>query len=232
MTKTRFAKVICTSAALLLVAAGAPAYTAARGQQGTTLARSKSAGARKQKKRGAQATARKSNTGAPSAKKGPPGVVAASASLPRVREIDEAGLKALLEEHAKGGRRLLVNFWATWCTPCREEFPDLVKIDQEFAGSEDFEFITISTDEVAEIGTSVPTFLAEMNAAAIPAYLLNAKDPEAAIALIDKSWHGDLPATFLFGPGGEILFAHKGRVKADELRAAIKDSGKTVISDK
>jgi len=233
MFKTRFAKVICTGVALLLVAAGAPAQTGARGQNGAgAVAGAKSAGARKQKKkRGAQATARKSDAGAAAAKKVQPGVVAASA-LPQVREIDEAGLKALLEEHAKGGRRLLVNFWATWCTPCREEFPDLVKIDQEFAGAEDFEFVTVSTDEVAEIGTSVPAFLAEMSAAAIPAYLLNAKDPEAAIALIDKNWHGDLPATFLFGPGGEILFAHKGRVKADELRRAIKDSGKTVISDK
>lgn len=233
MIETRFAKVICAGVALLLVAAGASAHTIARGQKGAagSAARAKSAGARPQKKRGAQpATAGKSGAGA-AAKKGQTGVVAASA-LPRVREIDEAGLKALLEEHAKGGRRLLINFWATWCTPCREEFPDLVKIDQEFAGSADFEFITVSTDEVAEIGTSVPAFLAEMNAAAMPAYLLNAKDPEAAIALIDKGWHGDLPATFLFGPGGEILFVHKGRVKPDELRQAIKDSGKTVTSDK
>ena len=233
MTTTRFAKVICAGAALLLVASGAPARTGARGQKGAAaVASAKSAGARKQKKRGAQATAAgKSDAGAAAAKKGQPAVGAASA-LPQVREIDEAGLKALLEEHAKGGRRLLVNFWATWCTPCREEFPDLVKINQEFAGSADFEFITVSTDEVAEIGTSVPAFLAEMNAAAMPAYLLNAKDPEAAIALIDKGWHGDLPATFLFGPGGEILFVHKGRVKADELRQAIKDSSKTVTSDK
>jgi thiol-disulfide isomerase/thioredoxin len=234
MTETRFAKVICAGVALLLAAAGASAHTIALGQKGAagSAAGAKSAGARKQKRRGApQATAGKSGAGAAAAKKGRPGVVAASA-LPQVREIDEAGLKALLEGHAKGGRRLLVNFWATWCTPCREEFPDLVKIDQEFAGSADFEFITVSTDEVAEIKTSVPAFLAEMNAAAIPAYLLNAKDPEAAIALIDKGWHGDLPATFLFGTGGEILFLHKGRVKPDELRQAIKDSGKTATSDK
>jgi thiol-disulfide isomerase/thioredoxin len=225
MTKARFAKVVCTSAALLLVTgAGPPAHTGARAQKGA--APSKSAAAPQQ---GAQATAKKSDAGAPAKKKGQ---AVAAAALPQVREIDEVGLKALLEEHAKGGRRLLVNFWATWCTPCREEFPDFVKIDEEFAGAADFEFVTVSTDEVAEIGTSVPAFLAEMGAAAIPAYLLNAKDPEAAIALIDKGWHGDLPATFLFGPSGEILFSHKGRIKPDALRQAIKDSGKTVTSDK
>jgi len=189
MNRTRFAKVIGASAALILFAAAAPAPTGVRGQGGATPVPSKSAGAQKQ--------------GAPAAA--------------QVREIDETGLRALLDEHAQGGRRLLVNFWATWCTPCREEFPDLVKIDREFAAAKDFEFVTISSDDLSEIGTSVPAFLAEMRAAAMPAYLLNAKDPEAAIALIDKNWHGDLPATFLFGPGGEILFAHKGRVKADEL---------------
>ena len=230
MTKSRFAKIICTSVALLLVAAGAPAPAGALGHDGATPAHSNSAGARQQKKRGAQSKAKRSRAGAPATKKGP--AVAPAAALPQVRVLDEAGLKALLEEHAKGGRRLLVNFWATWCTPCREEFPDLVRVDAEFAGSDDFEFVTISTDEVSEIGTSVPAFLSEMGATAIPAYLLNAKDPEAAIALIDKSWHGDLPATFLFGPSGQILFSHKGRIKPDELRQAIKDSGKTVISDK
>jgi len=229
MTKSRFAKIICTSVALLLVAAGAPAPAGALGHDGATPAHSNSAVALKQKKRSTRAKAKKSAAGTPATKKGQ---AVATAALPQVRVLDEAGLKALLEEHAKGGRRLLVNFWATWCTPCREEFPDLVRVDAEFAGSDDFEFVTISTDEVSEIGTSVPAFLAEMGAAAIPAYLLNAKDPEAAIALIDKSWHGDLPATFLFGPSGQILFSHKGRIKPDELRQAIKDSGKTVISDK
>ena len=207
MTRTRFAKVIGASAALILFAAAAPAPTGVRGQGGTTSAPSKPAGAQKQ--------------GAP-----------AAAAVPQVREIDETGLKALLDEHAQAGRRLLVNFWATWCTPCREEFPDLVKIDREFAAAKDFEFVTISSDDLSEIGTSVPAFLAEMGAAEMPAYLLNAKDPEAAIAIIDKNWHGDLPATFLFGPSGEILFSHKGRIKPDKLRQAIKDSGKTATSDK
>ncbi|MGZ5437975.1 MAG: thioredoxin domain-containing protein, partial [Pyrinomonadaceae bacterium] len=46
-----------------------------------------------------------------------------------IRQIDLDGLKKLLQPDAKDARPLLVNFWATWCDPCREEFPDLVKID-------------------------------------------------------------------------------------------------------
>ena len=146
------------------------------------------------------------------------------AERPQVREIDEAGLKAILDENAKAGKRLLINFWATWCVPCRKEFPDLVKIDGEFRGPEDFEFITVSLDDISEIEKGVPEFLAGMQAQKMPAYLLNAKDPEAVIALVDKTWRGDLPATFLFGRKGEILFRHTGPVKAEELRAALNAS--------
>src|SRR5688572_5635590 len=46
-----------------------------------------------------------------------------------VKDVDNAGLAALLKRE-KGGP-LLVNFWATWCEACRDEFPDLVKIDAE-----------------------------------------------------------------------------------------------------
>src|SRR5215204_3854701 len=47
---------------------------------------------------------------------------------PRVTQIDEHGLKDILKPN---GRPLLINFWATWCGPCREEFPDLVKIGKD-----------------------------------------------------------------------------------------------------
>ena len=55
-------------------------------------------------------------------------------------------------------RPLLVNFWATWCDPCREEFPDLVKIDADFR-RKGLDFITVSLDDLSEIKTEVPKFL-------------------------------------------------------------------------
>src|SRR6188508_1091632 len=66
-------------------------------------------------------------------------------ALPDVKLVDEIGLKGLLVPKDKP---LLVNFWATWCEPCREEFPDLVKLDNEFKGKIDF--ITISLDDPAD----------------------------------------------------------------------------------
>ncbi|HXM77534.1 MAG TPA: TlpA disulfide reductase family protein, partial [Thermoanaerobaculia bacterium] len=46
-------------------------------------------------------------------------------------ELDSAGLRELLA--AQKGRVVLVNFWATWCVPCREEFPDLVRLQRDLA---------------------------------------------------------------------------------------------------
>ena len=170
-----------------------------------------------------QQTPKKNHGAAPAERKaGASAATNASAhsERPKVREIKEGELKSLLEASAAAGRPLLVNFWATWCVPCREEFPDLVKIDSEF--SEKLDFVTVSLDDVSEIETNVPGFLGEVRAARIPAYLLNADDPDAAINLVDKTWHGELPATFLYDRAGKVVFSHKGRIKPDELRAAIR----------
>src|SRR5215207_5896673 len=107
-------------------------------------------------------------------------------SLPVVKQIDTAALRALIKPNKKP---LLINFWATWCDPCREEFPNLVKIDKEYRPNRAVAFITISLDDFSDIKTSVPKFLGSMKAN-MPAYLLNVSDPEPAIELIDKGWTG------------------------------------------
>ena len=134
-----------------------------------------------------------------------------------VAPIDAEALKNLLTEQRE--RPLLVNFWATWCDPCRDEFPDLVKIDAEYR-PQAMDFVTISLDDFTDIKTSVPKFLGSMKAT-MPAYLLNVPDPEPAIDLVDPGWSGSLPATFLFNAKGEVVYKHFGRVAPNELRAAI-----------
>jgi len=134
-----------------------------------------------------------------------------------VSPIDTEALKGLLTQQRQ--RPLLVNFWATFCDPCRDEFPDLVKIDKEYRPHA-LEFVTVSLDDMTDIKTGVPKFLDEMKAQ-MPAYLLNATDPEPAINLVDPRWQGDLPATFLYNEKGEIVYKHIGRVNPAELREAI-----------
>src|ERR1051325_7259701 len=99
---------------------------------------------------------------------------------PTVTEVKEDGLKSLLRVGESRGRPLLVNFWATWCAPCREEFPDLVKLRKQYA-AEQLDFALVSLDDVSDIDKAVPAFLVESGAASLPAYLLHSDDDNAAI---------------------------------------------------
>ncbi len=135
-----------------------------------------------------------------------------------VRAIDAPSLTAILKRDS-APRPLLVNFWATWCDPCREEFPDLVKLDQQFR-PKGLDMISVSLDDLADIKTGVPKFLQQMRAT-MPAYLLNVPDPDQIISTVDPKWSGALPATFLYDAEGKVVFKHFGRFKPLELRAAI-----------
>jgi thiol-disulfide isomerase/thioredoxin len=135
-----------------------------------------------------------------------------------IREIDLEGLKKILQRDPKDTRPLLVNFWATWCDGCREEFPDLVKIDNDYRDK--VNFVSISLDEVTEIKTTVPAFLKTMKAQ-MSVVLLNVKDPEPAIHAVDAMWDGALPATYLYDKDGKVVFKYFGAIKPAELRSAI-----------
>ncbi|MDQ3798353.1 MAG: TlpA family protein disulfide reductase [Acidobacteriota bacterium] len=140
-------------------------------------------------------------------------------NLPKVTQIDAAGLQNLLKRgEGESAKPLLINFWATWCEPCREEFPDLVKIDEDYKGKIDF--ITISLDYLSEINGDVPKFLAEMKAA-MPAYLLKTENESEAIALVSKDWQGGLPFTILFDAKGAEAYQRQGKIKVETVRAQI-----------
>lgn len=135
--------------------------------------------------------------------------------LPKVTQIDESGLKDLLKPN---GKPLLINFWATWCEPCREEFPGLVKIGTDYKGKIDL--ITVSLDELSEINGDVPEFLEQMKSES-PGYLLKTPDEDAAIALVSKDWQGALPFTILFNAQGEPSYSKQGKFQTDVLVAEI-----------
>jgi thiol-disulfide isomerase/thioredoxin len=136
-----------------------------------------------------------------------------------VQEIDFERLKLLVRRDPTKSQPLLINFWATWCDPCRDEFPDLVRIESHYR-PRGLQFAAVSLDDRTELTTGVPAFLRQMRAQ-VPAYLLVAEDPEPAIVYMDADWSGSLPATFLIDGQGKVAYKHFGRIKVRELRAAI-----------
>jgi thiol-disulfide isomerase/thioredoxin len=142
--------------------------------------------------------------------------------LPIVQEIDAEGLKKILQRDASAPRPLLINFWATWCGPCREEFPDLVRLGEDYK-ARNLDFVIVSLDDPAEIKTTVPRFLQRMRAR-MPAFLLNADEPNTAIEAVDPEWAGSMPATFLLDAGGQVVYKHLGPINPDELRSKLEET--------
>jgi thiol-disulfide isomerase/thioredoxin len=113
-------------------------------------------------------------------------------------ELDTASFKALLA--AQKGKVVLVNFWATWCVPCREEFPDLSRL-QKTLGPKGLRVIGISTDFAGQ-KAQVERFLAEMNPS-FPNYRRKTGgDEQTFIEAIDPGWGGELPFSVLFSADG------------------------------
>jgi thiol-disulfide isomerase/thioredoxin len=91
------------------------------------------------------------------------------------------------------GRVVLVNLWATWCGPCREEMPALAELQRQL-GSEDFEVVAISLDrQGAEVARP---FLENVGAEALELYL----DPSTKVLVGFKAV--GLPASILIDRAG------------------------------
>lgn len=148
------------------------------------------------------------------------------AAAAKPKEPNTEGLVTLLKpaefnqlKTASQGKVLLVNFWATWCAPCVAEFPEFVKIDQEFR-SKGVRTIAISTDEKSDIEPAVVPFLKKQKVA-FESFLSDADDPQLLIDVVDKNWSGVLPATFVFDKQGKLVFTKYGIIDREELLKAL-----------
>lgn len=92
---------------------------------------------------------------------------------------------------------LLVHCWATWCHPCREEFPELVRIYNRYQ-AEGLELLLISADDPLEQHT-VSTFL-EDRRCPVGTIITDRLDQDF-IETLSPNWEGSLPASFFFVDG-------------------------------
>lgn len=147
-------------------------------------------------------------------------ILAAAAALSAaadLKPVDEAGYAKTVA--ASKGRVLLVNFWATYCVPCRKEMPQLVALAAKYK-AQGFDFVTITADEPEQFKDAA-AFL-DQNKVPPPAYAKRAKDDDKFINLVDPKWSGALPASFLYDRSGRKVRAFFGEIKIPELEAALK----------
>ncbi len=132
-----------------------------------------------------------------------------------IKKINEVQLLQIITPQ---NRPKLINFWATWCDPCRDEFPELVALSAEFGGKVDV--ITISLDDPVEIDRDVLRFLLDVKAT-MPSYLLWTSDEGAVMRKISENWSGALPFTVIYDAEGKLQYQKMGRFKAEVIRAAL-----------
>lgn len=130
--------------------------------------------------------------------------------------LDEAGFAKAIT--ANRGKVVLVNFWATWCSPCREEMPSLAKLAAKLQ-SRGLVFMTVSADDAGD-EPEARAFLAKSGVTG-KAYLKQAKSDDAFINAIDAKWSGALPATFLYGRAGKKAQSFIGEIEMSVVETAI-----------
>jgi thiol-disulfide isomerase/thioredoxin len=122
-------------------------------------------------------------------------------------EVDAKGLRDVVARQK--ARVILVNFWATWCVPCREEFPDLVRL-QKTLGPKGLQIVGVTTDFTKEM-PAVENFLAK-TAPDFPNYHKKAGgDDQDFIDAVDKGWGGELPFSVLYDHAGKKIKTLSGK---------------------
>ena len=113
------------------------------------------------------------------------------------------------------GRVVLVNFWATWCDPCVEELPGMVRAAKK-AG---VDLVTVSLDTGKDL-SPVRSFLFKVGAGG-PAFVASMSDPEQFINAIDASWDGTVPYTLVYDASGALVARLRGMQSEAEVARAI-----------
>ena len=114
------------------------------------------------------------------------------------------------------GKVVLVNFWASWCEPCREEFGELIHLQEKY-GSKGFKVLAVN---LAEMKPRISQFLKGNNLSENSLEILLDRN-----STIYKTWRGrGIPTSFLVGRSGRIEGVWVGEIDnadTDEMKSKI-----------
>ncbi|WP_324780026.1 TlpA family protein disulfide reductase [Thiobacillus sedimenti] len=115
------------------------------------------------------------------------------------------------------GRVVVLNFWASWCAPCRDEIPDFVALRAQFE-PHGVEFVGIAVDTAA----NVRQFLQQVSVS-YPILIGEGAAQELARQLGDTQ--GALPYTIVLDRDGKVVLSHLGRLPRATLEASLRQYG-------
>ena len=132
--------------------------------------------------------------------------------------IDLDGYRQVLDKYR--GKGVLVTFWATWCQPCRDEFPMIIELHKQYA-SQGLQVIGVSLDENADMGL-VRHFLTEFHPG-FPNYRQKPGiDADAFYQGVNPEWRGTMPQTDFYARDGHLARFFVGQKQKPAFEDAIR----------
>lgn len=132
--------------------------------------------------------------------------------------IDLTGYNQMIASNH--GKAVMVNFWATWCAPCRTEYPMMVELSREF-GPQGLVVIGVSLDENQDMGL-VRKFLAA-NRPDFQNYRQRPGiDADAFYSGVNPAWKGTMPQTDFYARDGHMARYFVGDKQKDAYVQAIR----------
>jgi thiol-disulfide isomerase/thioredoxin len=126
---------------------------------------------------------------------------AAKPPAPReLTQIDLAGYNKLLADHK--GKPLLVTFWATWCEPCRDEFPIINQIARDYASKG---LVVLGVDMDDDSAVNLIQHFLDRNKPIFPSVRKKMGHEDAFVNGVDPQWHDEMPANFFYAADGRLL---------------------------
>ncbi|MCL9769844.1 TlpA family protein disulfide reductase [Flavobacterium sp. HXWNR69] len=114
---------------------------------------------------------------------------------------------------------LVVNFWATWCTPCVKELPYFQKLHQD---NPNVKVITVSLDFEKQVESKLKPFLKKKNYTFVTTYMADKKFNNW-ISKVDENWSGSIPATWII-KANKGIFVEQEFASFEELNQFVNES--------
>lgn len=144
--------------------------------------------------------------------------LAAAANAQKLSPIvDSAGFAKAVAAHK--GKVVIAEFWATWCVPCREEMPELVKMEQKLR-ARGLDVVMISVD--APVDEAKAAKVLKDTAMPVQGYLRNVDDEDKFCTDVDPAWgSGAVPAIFIYNRAGKRVKSFIGATPMKDVQAVL-----------
>jgi thiol-disulfide isomerase/thioredoxin len=131
--------------------------------------------------------------------------------------IDAQGYQKLVEQYR--GKAVLITFWATWCEPCRDEFPMLNELAKEYA-PKGLHVVGVNLDDDGDL-ILMRRFITRYKPV-FPNYRKKAGGESGFVQVVLPGWGGAIPASFFYAKDGRQIGHLLGASSRETYEAAIR----------